>query len=166
MKSDLNCTLMGYFPGAIGKVTELHAVYYHECWNFDISFEIQVAAELSAFLSRFDPESDAIITAFVDDHFAGSVAIDGATPDGARLRWFIVDPKFQGAGIGRKLADAAMTFCSASGTSMIHLWTFRGLDCARHIYEELGFTLSEEHEAQQWGSTIIEQRFDLRFDYE
>jgi hypothetical protein len=44
----------GYFPGAVGKITELHAVYYHENWGFDISFETQVGRELSEFLRDFD----------------------------------------------------------------------------------------------------------------
>ena len=45
--------LTGYYPGVLGKITELHAVYYHEHWEFDISFETQVGMELCEFMSRF-----------------------------------------------------------------------------------------------------------------
>ena len=26
--------IQGYYPGVVGKITELHAVYYHEHWDF------------------------------------------------------------------------------------------------------------------------------------
>ena len=26
--------LEGYYPGVIGKIIELHAIYYYENWNF------------------------------------------------------------------------------------------------------------------------------------
>ena len=41
----------GYYPGVVGKITEIHAVYYNEHWGFDVSFETQVARELSEFIS-------------------------------------------------------------------------------------------------------------------
>ncbi len=51
----------GYYPGAIGKIVELHATYYHDHWGFDITFETQVARELAEFLSRFDASTDALL---------------------------------------------------------------------------------------------------------
>ena len=39
--------LLGYVPGAIGRITELHATYYHEHWGFGRYFESKVATELS-----------------------------------------------------------------------------------------------------------------------
>ena len=48
----------GYYPGVVGKITEIHAVYYHEHWGFDVSFETQVGRELSIFVSEFDKERD------------------------------------------------------------------------------------------------------------
>ncbi len=46
--------LIGYFPGVIGKITTLHAVYYKEHWGLDQSFEAQVSRELSDFTTHFD----------------------------------------------------------------------------------------------------------------
>ncbi len=51
-------TLQGYIPGAIGKITELHATYYSTYWNFGLYFEAKVAAEMAQFLSRFDETRD------------------------------------------------------------------------------------------------------------
>ena len=52
--------ISGYYPGAVGKITEIHAVYYHENWGFDVSFETQVGRELSEFVSRFEEERDGL----------------------------------------------------------------------------------------------------------
>jgi GNAT superfamily N-acetyltransferase len=153
----------GYYPGAVGKITEVHAVYYHEKWGFDISFETQEGKELSEFLMAFDENRDGLWVAKRNGMFAGSVAIDGRTADmeGARLRWFIVVPVFQGMGIGKELIFRAVAFCKNRGYSKIHLWTFEGLDTARHLYENQGFRLAEERQINQWGRNINEQKFEL-----
>ncbi len=155
--------LHGYFPGVVGKITELHAVYYYENWGFDITFETQVGRELSEFMRDLEPGRDGFWTAKVDGRFAGAVAIDGSlkSTEGARLRWFIVGPSFQGRGIGKALLRAAIRFCEETGQRTIFLWTFKGLDAARSLYEAEGFVLAEEHEVRQWGSTIREQKFVL-----
>ncbi|MFP3710951.1 MarR family transcriptional regulator, partial [Paraburkholderia sp. SIMBA_009] len=40
-----------------------------------------------------------------------------------------------------------------------YLWTFKGLDAARHLYESAGFVLTQEAEGTQWGGAVVEQRF-------
>ncbi len=153
----------GYYPGVLGEITRLHAVYYHQHWGFDVSFEAQEGKELCEFMSRFDPEKDVLWTAVIDEKFAGSVAIDGyhAETDGARLRWLIVDPAYRGRSLGSTLVKKAVEFFRSVGYKRIYLWTFEGLEAARHIYESEGFGLTEEREVDQWGGLIKEQRFDL-----
>jgi GNAT superfamily N-acetyltransferase len=154
----------GYFPGIIGRVTEMHAVYYHRHWGFDASFETQVAAELAAFLASWDPDRDGLWSAFCADRMAGFIAIDGreSRTAGARLRWFIVLPEFQSSGIGARLAQAAVGFCRQKGYPRIFLWTFQGLTPARRLYERCGFKLCEEHDVAQWGQRIREQKFEMK----
>jgi hypothetical protein len=62
----------GYYPGVVGKITEIHAVFYHEHWGFDVSFETQVGSEFSEFISKFDRSSDGLWVATKDGIFAGS----------------------------------------------------------------------------------------------
>lgn len=153
----------GYYPGVVGKITQIHAVYYHEHWGFDVSFETQVGRELSKFVSEFDEERDGLWVATASGKFAGSVAIDGynAKKEGARLRWFIVDPDFQNAGLGKKLISRTVEFCKMKQYPKIFLWTFEGLDAARRLYESQNFRLSETHDVTQWGQQIKEQKFEL-----
>jgi GNAT superfamily N-acetyltransferase len=153
----------GYYPGVVGKITEIHAVFYNEHWGFDVSFETQVGRELSEFISKFDDDRDGLWVATKNGIFAGSVAIDGQKvhTDGARLRWFIVAPEFQNAGIGKKLISQAVEFCRKKKYPKVFLWTFDGLDAARRLYEQEKFRLSAAHDADQWGRHIKEQRFEL-----
>ncbi|PKN22614.1 MAG: GNAT family N-acetyltransferase [Deltaproteobacteria bacterium HGW-Deltaproteobacteria-21] len=153
----------GYFPGVVGKVIELHATYYHAHWGFDVSFETQEGRELCDFISRFREGVDFFRAALVERTFAGAIAIDaGPHPEeGVRLRWFIVDPRFHGKGIGRRLLEEAMSFCTTAGYVRVYLWTFQGLEAAHHLYQCAGFRLAEEREVAQWGQSIREQMFEM-----
>ena len=155
--------LCGYVPGAIGRVAELHAIYYHQHWNFGLFFEAKVATELSEFLSRFDQSRDGFWTACLNNRVEGSIAIDGikAATDGAHLRWFILSEKTRGQGIGNRLTQKAVSFCEEKNFRRVYLWTFEGLDAARHLYEKYGFSLVEQCEGLQWGAKVIEQKFEL-----
>jgi N-acetylglutamate synthase-like GNAT family acetyltransferase len=155
--------LTGYIPGAIGRVSELHASYYSKHWGFGLYFESKVATELSEFLTRFEEQHDGFWLAITKGEIIGSVAIDGAQAagKGAHLRWFIVAEDRHGSGIGNALISRAVDFCRQAGFSSIYLWTFAGLDAARHLYEKHGFRLIEEHEGDQWGVRVTEQRFEL-----
>jgi GNAT superfamily N-acetyltransferase len=155
--------LVGYYPGVVGKITEIHATYYYENWGFDVSFETQVGRELSEFIRDFDANRDGFWVAKIENEFAGAVAIDGRETDeeGARLRWFIVPPEFQGRGVGGTLIKRAINFCREANFRKVYLWTFEGLDEARSLYEQEGFRLSQEHDVYQWGRDIREQKFRL-----
>jgi GNAT superfamily N-acetyltransferase len=155
--------LSGYVPGAIGRVAELHGTYYSKHWGFDLFFESKVAIELSEFMRRFNEASDGFWVARMEGKIVGSIAIDGVEHDtqGAHLRWFILAPGNQGHGIGKMLLEEAVKFCQKKKFGRIYLWTFAGLDTARHLYEKFGFRLCEELEGNQWGRTVTEQRFEL-----
>lgn len=156
----------GYYPGAIGDVTRLHAVYYAEHWGFDLSFESQVARELAEFLCRQRPERDMFLAArSPDGGLRGALAIDGLLTgtEGARLRWFIVSQASQGTGLGGVMLDRALHFARRAGHRRIFLWTFRGLEAARTLYERAGFRLDLEESLPKWGGAIHEQRYVLDF---
>lgn len=154
----------GYFPGAIGRVVELHAAYYHTHWGFGAFFEAKVASELAEFFGRYDPHRDGFWTASVSGRIEGSITIDGAhaAADGAHLRWFIMSDTLRGKGVGNRLIDAAVDFCRGNRYPRVYLWTFEGLRAARHLYEKVGFQLVEQHPGTQWGTEVAEQRFELR----
>ena len=154
----------GILAGAIGRIAELHATYYSALVGFGVFFEAKVARELADFCERYDEARDGLWLALLDDRIEGSIAIDGsqAESDGAHLRWFITSEQIRGAGIGSRLLASAIAFSQARGYPRIYLWTFEGLDAARHLYEKAGFRLIHQQPGAQWGITVNEQCFELR----
>ena len=153
-----------YIPGVIGQITRLHAEYYYKNWGFDIYFESKVATELSEFFKRYDKDRDGVWLARLDDKIEGSIVIDGigASEKGAHLRWFIVSDILRGKGIGKRLIHRAINFCREKNYGIVYLWTFKGLDAARHLYESVGFKLIKQQKGTQWGKEVIEQYFELK----
>ncbi len=152
----------GYIPGAIGRIVEMHGTYYAEHWNLGLFFEAKVATEIATFLQDFDQAKDGLWLALQDGQIVGAVVIVGhnAEEQSARLRWFILDPKVQGQGVGNRLMSEAMSFCEKLHVKRVYLTTFAGLDAARHLYEKWGFYLCEEGEDAHWGSVLTEQMFE------
>lgn len=157
--------LTGYIPGALGWITQMHGTYYHRHWGLGLYFEAKVATELAAFLNRLDPSRDGIWIARDGDRFVGAVVIDGVDADtvGARLRWFIIDPAYQGQGLGNRLMREAVSFCQQAGFRRVYLTTFAGLTTARHLYEKFGFRLCGEMDGTHLtgSADLTEQVFEL-----
>ncbi|MFP5399799.1 MAG: GNAT family N-acetyltransferase [Gammaproteobacteria bacterium] len=154
----------GYLPGCIGRIAELHATHYAAAAGFGLQFEAKVACELAQFCVSYEPERDGLWLAVDDGVVHGAIAIDGshAADAGAHLRWFIVADALRGRGLGSALLDEAIAFCRRQGHGRVHLWTFAGLDAARHLYEKHGFRLEHARRGAQWGKEVDEQHFALR----
>ena len=151
----------GYRPGCVGDIAGLHARYYAENWGFGLFFEKKVATELAEFAEALPAEGKALWCHMENGRALASLAIDGDRKTGAaHLRWFIVDDSLRGTGVGRQLMARAMQFVDSRGFAETYLWTFKGLDAARHLYESFGFRLAQESQGAQWGTQVVEQRFN------
>ena len=151
----------GYRPGIIGRIAEMHAAFYARHVGFGQFFESKVASGVAEFAGRLAEPCNAIWAATLNDRIVGSIAIDGQDlgSNQAHLRWFILDDGCRGSGVGRQLLGKALAFCDEQGFDATQLWTFKGLDAARRLYESFGFALAHEEAGDQWGSTVVEQRF-------
>lgn len=155
-------SLYEHRPEITENVIHHHDLYYRTNWGFDERFTAQVTSELGDFIESLDPERDGFWWAAKDGEFVGAIAVDGTTtPDEARLRWFIVPEEFQGDGIGAMLFDKALQFCRERDFTMVFLWTFKGLNAARKLYERNGFIMVAEVDFKGWGPEIMAQRFVL-----
>ena len=154
----------GYQPGIIGRIAELHALYYSRKWNFSHFFEAKVATELSNFINRYNKAQDCIWSLVIDGTIEGSITIDSSSEESnvAHLRWFIVSDKTIGTGAGNHLMSKAIEFCNLLSFNNVYLWTFQGLEPAKHLYQKFGFKLVEEFNGSQWGRTVMEQRYELK----
>jgi DNA-binding MarR family transcriptional regulator/GNAT superfamily N-acetyltransferase len=153
----------GYHPGLMAQCLALHMDYYARATGFGLGFEAKVAAGLAEFAPRMERPGNRFWHARLGGRMVATIAIDGEDLGNglAHLRWFIVDETAQGGGLGRRLLAEAIAFCKDQGFAAIQLWTFQGLDRARHLYESQGFTLTEQYSGDQWGKPVMEQRFNL-----
>ena len=153
----------GYRPGVIGRCLELQARYYAEHVSFGQVFETGRANDIADFFDRGSARSE-FWSALRGETVVGTIAIDteGIGANAAQLRWFILDDATRGAGVGRKLLHKALDFCDEAGFAETHLWTFAGLDAARHLYEASGFVLVDEETSTDWGPPVRKQHFVRR----
>lgn len=152
--------MQGYTPGAMARVAELHALEYHARAGFGLDFETGVTRGLCEFAERSQTGRDALWLLRQDSRIEGAIAIDGhaALAEGAHLRWFIVSPALRGQGWGQQMLQHALDFCDRHGWPRVYLWTFAGLDAARHLYDRHGFVCVHEATGSQWGRPVREQR--------
>jgi GNAT superfamily N-acetyltransferase len=159
----MNTTIkQGYVPGCIGRIAQLHAGHYAVNHGFGVAFEARVARELADFCQNYQAGRDGIWLVEHEGRIEASIAIDGskAGDSGAHLRWFITSAAVRGQGIGKQLMAQAMAFVDDCAYAKTYLWTFSGLDAARHLYEAHRFRLVHESPGSQWGTQVIEQRFE------
>ncbi|MEN9996505.1 MAG: hypothetical protein RL462_1281 [Pseudomonadota bacterium] len=151
----------GYRAGLVGRVIDMHMAYYAPFAGFGQRFESVLAGGLASFCDRLHHPNNQIWLAIQDQQIVGSLAIDGEDlgNNTAHLRWFIMDDKVRGTGVGCRLLTQALQFVDLQKFEETHLWTFKELNAARHLYEKNDFKLVEENLGNQWGTDILEQRF-------
>ena len=156
----------GYAPALIGSVVAMMHCHMNKHYGFGLTFERRIASDLVEFMSRIEEPGNCIWRAEKNGRIVGSISIDGHHSDEgyAHLRWFVVSERARGAGAGRALLSNALDFCDEHGYREIHLWTVKGLDAARKLYESSGFELADEYQGDQWGTSVTEQKFVRRQD--
>ncbi|MCP4766691.1 MAG: MarR family transcriptional regulator [Gammaproteobacteria bacterium] len=151
----------GYAPTIIGRVIVMLHAYMNRHYGFGAGFESRIAGDLAEFMTRIDSPQNKTWRAESGGNIVGSISIDGEDlGDGlAHLRWFVVSDEIRGGGAGNLLLTRALEFCDERGFRETHLWTVKGLDAARKLYDSHGFELAEEYYGDQWGSEVLEQKF-------
>jgi DNA-binding MarR family transcriptional regulator/GNAT superfamily N-acetyltransferase len=151
----------GYRPGLIGSIAGYHGTIHNQIANLGASFEGLVATGMAEFMTREANNPNKTWYAEQGGKIVGGITIDGEDLGSniAHLRWFIIDNTLQSAGLGSQLIKKAINFCDIQGFDEIHLWTYKRLDAAKKLYERNGFEVVEEVEGDQWGKTVIEQKY-------
>jgi len=151
-------------PGDAGYVAYMHGRYYHKYHGFCEGAEYYFIKYLADFVHG--SEGGRLWVAEVGGVISGSVGIVRIDSDTAQFRWFFVEKAQQNKGIGSKLMETALEFCLENNYTNIFLWTFKGLDMARHLYDKAGFVLTEEKPNNEWSSaTLIEQKMELKLEW-
>jgi ribosomal protein S18 acetylase RimI-like enzyme len=151
----------GPVVGLLSRAVELQARFCSQNYGLGLVFERKLAREMDEFYGRLEHPGNLVLRAELGSEIVGTIAIDGEdlAPGVAHLRWFIMSEACRGRGVGRDLLRRALEHVDARGFEETHLWTFHGLDAARHLYETHGFELVEEQPGSQWGTEVFEQKF-------
>ncbi|MGM0303917.1 hypothetical protein IGI66_003582 [Enterococcus sp. AZ048] len=112
-------------------------------------------------VKHFDKRKDCIYILENNGQSLGCIAITHIDSSTAQLRFFFIDSSLRGFGAGNKLVDKAIEFCKENHYKKVFLWTFSTLGPARHLYAKNGFKMVDTHENNEWGSPVLEERWDL-----
>jgi GNAT superfamily N-acetyltransferase len=155
----------GYEPGLIGWVSELHGRYYATAWGVGAGFEMMLTREFCDFVEHYDAENDLLLSAYIDGVLAGSISILGNRgPQGAQLRFFLVDPQYHGRGAGKALLNEALSWCRAHDFRKVFLWTVNHLLQSRGLYERAGFRVTEQCKDDRYTAPLESVKMELTLD--
>ncbi|MDA9556660.1 GNAT family N-acetyltransferase [Vibrio sp.] len=146
-------------PGDLGHIVKQHGLLYSKEYGYDFTFEAYVAEPLAQFAKR-NNERERIWLARLNDELVGTICICENSSSEAQLRWFSVDPKMRGKGLGKTLIEQALDFSMTSGYSRIILWTVAGLAASKSLYIKNGFQLIHEEHCELWGQKQLEQCYE------
>lgn len=114
-----------------------------------------------ALVERFDSEKDCMLILECDGNASGCIAITHTENREAQLRYFFLEPELRGLGAGTKLLNAALEFCRQKNYLHVFLWTVSAQESARILYKNAGFVITETSENENWGTPVLEERWDL-----
>lgn len=116
----------------------------------------RIVAYLS-WLWKGDPES--FLVAFLENEPVGFLGMHTNWREGkeylAEIHEFVVDPAFQGKGIGKKLIEEAIRIALSRGRKKIELWVGEKNQKAREFYLHEGF--QEKDQRGKWIRMIKEE---------
>lgn len=152
--------IVGYQPGFLGRIAEIHGVYYAKAWGSGAEFEGMIAYELHEFLRSYKPGRDLLLTAHVGGRLVGSIAVldEG---EAARIRWVIVEESSQGLGIGRQMLSSGLQFCRNADFGKVYLWTVEGLPQSMGLYERAGFQIVERTPGEHYSVPHMHLRLEM-----
>lgn len=154
-------TLRPHRPGDLGWVVQRHGEIYHASHGWDERFEATCAAIAARFLERFDPRWERSWIAERGGARVGAVFLVRRSRTVGQLRMLFVEPSARGLGIGARLVSECVGHARHVGYGKMTLFTVRGLDSARRLYEAEGFRLVDEVPSEAWGKKHVEQTWEL-----
>lgn len=147
--------------GDYGWAIERHGAIYQAQFGWDTRFEGLVAELFGKFAMSHDPQCERCWIAELDGERVGCVFVVEREAKVAQLRCLLVEPKARGRGVGAALVGECISFARSVGYERMMLWTNKGLDSARKIYESVGFELVQEEPHEDFGVPLIGHNWEM-----
>lgn len=154
-------TIRTFRPTDIEVIVKRHREIYEAEYGFGSEFGDYVEKYINEFNKSFDDAKENMWVAEENGEFVGVIAVVHADDRNAQLRWFVIEPKFRGGGLGRRLMQTAINFCRLKNYRHVFLWTVSTLEAARYLYRNYGFILNETKANNTWGKHLTEERWEL-----
>lgn len=150
--------------GDLGAIVALHGVAYAREHRLDATFEAHVCSAVAVAARRGWPgEREAVWIVESGGAVVGSLALTDEGSDRAALRWFLLDERLRGCGLGRRLVGELLARARSAGFHSVGLETFSELRAAASLYREHQFELVGSETGSRWGrEELTYQRYELR----
>ena len=151
--------------GDLGAIVAHHGRVYAAEYGLDSTFEADVAASVSAAGRRGWPRrNEATWIVELGGEHAGSLALTDEGDGLAAVRWFLLDPRLRGRGLGSSLVNELVERAQTVGYDRLELVTFSELRSAARIYRSVGFELRSAETGPRWGrEQLTYQHYELSF---
>lgn len=151
-------------PGDMGWIVQRHAELYAAEQGWDESFEAWCAEITASFLRKYEPTRERSWIAEREGERVGCVLLVRRSGEVGQLRLLLVEPNARGLGIGGRLVSECVSHARHVGYRTMMLFTVRGLDSARKLYEAEGFRLVHEEPEKVGGQDRVGQRWELELE--
>lgn len=141
--AELPVRLVERAPADLGALGALVERVFRE--GFDLPVADRLDQELEEIRLRFDPERDLLLSAEAEGQTVGALfAVHDAAPapEGARLGWLAVSPRFRQRGLGRALLSHALERFRSTRTPVVRARCFALAPAPARLYWEFGFRVA------------------------
>src|SRR5690348_12047166 len=114
------------------------ALFVEYAASIDLEYQ-GFSAELAALPGKYAPPGGALLIARIEGEAVGCVALRSLDRDTVEMKRLYVRPRARGAGLGRKLIEAAIAIARKGEYSELRLDTLATMNEARALYRSLGF---------------------------
>lgn len=149
-------------PGDAEAIGELHERLYALEYGMNDAFCQGVRDSVAAARRRGWPDVGGAVWLIDGEHgLAGSLGLTDEGGGSGRVRWFVIESRLRGHGLGRAMVEELITEARGAGLARLELETFSALQAAAHIYRAAGFELVWSRDRYDWGPPIVYQRYEL-----
>lgn len=154
--------LRGPKPGDIGWVISMHGAIYAEEFQFNASFELDIARKI-LLLHEKQEALRKLWIAEVNTSRAGSIAVSSLTPETAFINFLLVLPSFRGLSIARMLMNQAIEYSRASNMKKLRLETYSNLKNARRLYRNIGLdVVRTDTNVEKYGHRFDREYWEIK----